>query len=80
MERFYRNLLGRREDGTARMPKAEALAEAKAWLRTQSAADEPATRSDPRPSRKAPSPARPAVTRFDHPYYWAGFILIGDPN
>jgi CHAT domain-containing protein len=80
MQRFYQNLLGSRAGLAQPLPKAEALAEAKAWLRTQSAADDPATRSEPRPSRKAPSPSRPAVTRFDHPYYWAGFILIGDPN
>ena len=33
MARFYRNLLGKREGLTAPMPKAEALAEAKRWLR-----------------------------------------------
>ena len=33
MARFYRNLLGKREGLTAPMPKAEALAEAKQWLR-----------------------------------------------
>jgi hypothetical protein len=78
MKRFYQNLLGRREDGKAPMPKAEALSEAKAWLRTQSAPDAPATRSGPRTSLKGR--AQPAVIRFDHPYYWAGFILIGNPN
>ena len=33
MQRFYANLLGRRPGLTAPMPKAEALREAKAWLR-----------------------------------------------
>ncbi len=33
MARFYRNLLGKREGLKAPMPKAEALAEAKRWLR-----------------------------------------------
>ena len=33
MQRFYANLLGRRAGLTAPMPKAEALREAKAWLR-----------------------------------------------
>ena len=60
------------------MPKAEALNEAKVWLRTQSAAADPVTRSEPRKSLKAQAPA--AMTQFDHPYYWAGFILVGDPN
>jgi tetratricopeptide (TPR) repeat protein len=34
MERFYQNLLGKREGLKAPLPKAAALAEAKAWLRT----------------------------------------------
>ncbi len=33
MQRFYANLLGRRTGLTAPMPKAEALREAKTWLR-----------------------------------------------
>ena len=33
MQRFYANLLGRRAGLTGPMPKAEALREAKAWLR-----------------------------------------------
>src|SRR5207245_9438164 len=33
MQRFYANLLGRRPGLTGPMPKAEALREAKAWLR-----------------------------------------------
>ena len=33
MDRFYRNLLGKREGLKAPLPKAEALAEAKSWLR-----------------------------------------------
>jgi CHAT domain-containing protein len=37
MKRFYQNLLGKRQDLNAAMPKAEALGEAKVWLRTQSA-------------------------------------------
>jgi CHAT domain-containing protein len=78
MRRFYQNLLGKREDGKAPLPKAEALSEAKAWLRAQSAEDHSATRSEPRKSLKGRAQA--AVTRFDHPYYWAGFILVGDPS
>jgi CHAT domain-containing protein len=78
MRRFYQNLLGKREDGKAPLPKADALSEAKAWLRAQSAGDNSATRSEPRKSLKGRAQA--AVTRFDHPYYWAGFILVGDPS
>ena len=33
MQRFYANLLGRREGLTGPMPKAEALRESKSWLR-----------------------------------------------
>jgi CHAT domain-containing protein len=62
MERFYTNLLGgERSDGTSVRPassKAEALRDAREWLRTY--VDE--------------TGARP----FEHPAYWAPFILIGD--
>jgi CHAT domain-containing protein len=39
MQRFYANLLGRRSGLSAPMPKAEALREAKAWLRGSSRSD-----------------------------------------
>lgn len=80
MQRFYQNLLGRR-DGLARpMPKADALDEAKRWLRglsVQQVAE--LTRSKPRPQKPSTSTPPPAQRAFDHPHYWAGFILIGDP-
>jgi CHAT domain-containing protein/tetratricopeptide (TPR) repeat protein len=85
MTRFYENLLG---EGTDKpMPKAEALAEAKRWLRglgpaevSQLTKDLPTrgTRGRVVP-RNAPGPA-PAVRSYEHPYYWSGFILIGDPR
>jgi CHAT domain-containing protein/tetratricopeptide (TPR) repeat protein len=80
MQRFYENLLGRRAGLAGAMPKAEALSEAKQWLRMLTAkqlAD--LTRSNPRPARRR---AAQAATRrsYDHPYYWAAFILIGDPD
>jgi tetratricopeptide (TPR) repeat protein len=76
MQRFYENLLGSR---AGPLPKAEALAEAKAWLRGL-ASEEVAslTRSGPRKTLKGQT--HPAVARFDHPYYWSGFVLIGDPD
>jgi CHAT domain-containing protein len=49
MERFYRDLAGG-------MGKAEALREAKEWLRSREGG------------------------RYEHPYYWAPFVLIGEPG
>ncbi len=96
MDRFYRNLLGKREGLDKPMAKALALDEAKQWLRnlsTEDAATRLATISKgvsrgagakaielapPKP----PAEAKPdgAKKPFDHPKYWAAFILIGDPN
>jgi tetratricopeptide (TPR) repeat protein len=86
MRRFYQNLLGRRPDLDRPLPKAEALAEAKRWLRSLTVADAdrlrasvPAVeRSDKirGPSRSAAKAGRP----YEHPFYWAAFILIGDPS
>jgi CHAT domain-containing protein/tetratricopeptide (TPR) repeat protein len=79
MERFYRNLLSKDADSRKRISKAKALREAKAWLRNLSEAEvADRTRGDLRISLKGNPVAR--RTRFDHPYYWAGFILVGDPN
>jgi CHAT domain-containing protein len=95
MQRFYANLLGRRPGLTAPMPKAESLREAKAWLRGLTR-DEAATLAANllrgvergkglRPRQKAEVAAalpggagndRP----FSHPFYWAAFVLVGDPD
>ena len=78
MTRFYQNLLGRRAGLHGPLPKAEALREAKEWLRGLTVVEAAAlTRSEPRPPAEA-APA--AARRYDHPYYWAAFILIGDPR
>ena len=83
MRRFYENLLGNRPGLGGPMPKAEALAEAKSWLRTRDASqaeqalqDAGLTRGE-RPGTAAPaaSPVRP----YEHPYFWAAFLLVGDP-
>jgi CHAT domain-containing protein len=86
MTRFYENLLGHRQDLKKPLPKAEALAEAKRWLRTLSAEDVARLQKDlPRqervgtktgPSRETALSAHP----YEHPYYWSAFILIGDPE
>jgi CHAT domain-containing protein len=94
MARFYQNLLGRRAGLSGPLAKAEALHEAKEWLRNltqEEVGDELAAldRGEIRPLAKASGPAvgeaahssKPAGIRpYAHPYYWAAFILIGDPR
>jgi CHAT domain-containing protein len=100
MGRFYENLLGKRDGLNGPMKKAEALAEAKAWLRglsREEAMQRAAKMSDGvargrRP--KLPPSAVPGAEEgeakgragraadrpYAHPYYWAAFVLIGDPD
>jgi CHAT domain-containing protein len=90
MDRFYANLLGQRDGLTKPLGKAEALAEAKRWLRTlprAEAVQRAATltggveRGKGRPALP-PSPAVPETTGdeppYAHPFYWAAFVLVGD--
>ena len=93
MARFYENLLGKRK-GTKPLGRAAALAEAKAWLRNLSRAE--ATKrlaalvdGVPRGERgsiKAALPThKPDAPKgedrpFAEPYFWAAFVLIGDPD
>jgi tetratricopeptide (TPR) repeat protein len=94
MDRFYRNLLGKRLDGGRPMSKAVALREAKEWLRTLTAAEalerlgsltQGVVRGE-RPARQEmhavprPKEAGPDYKPYAHPRYWAAFILIGDPD
>ncbi len=82
MTRFYQNLLGKRPAMSKPMPKAEALREAKTWLRSltvdQIDSEKAALqRGDVRPLGKVNlSGKRP----YDHPHYWAAFVLVGDPD
>jgi tetratricopeptide (TPR) repeat protein len=95
MTRFYQNLLGKRQGLESPLPKAEALREAKAWLRGLGRPEveelaahlaKGAVRGTQEPKKDSPSPAvaQPIVPAgehpFAHPYYWAAFILIGDPE
>jgi tetratricopeptide (TPR) repeat protein len=100
MNRFYENLLGKRDGLKGPMGKADALAEAKSWLRGLSrdeAAQRAAKMSDgvargkrPKLPPVLPAEAKEAETRekastdrdrpYAHPYYWAAFVLIGDPD
>jgi CHAT domain-containing protein len=97
MSRFYENMLGKRRGLKGPMPKAAALAEAKAWLRGLSrdqaaqrvaqlgngaarGKDKPALPVMPE-AAKVPGEAKNDKDRpFAHPYYWAAFVLIGDPD
>jgi CHAT domain-containing protein len=90
MRRFYADLLGARPGLSQPMAKAEALAEAKTWLRSLDADEasselESLERGGKRPARKpggtGPPSAKAAVVRpYDHPYYWAAFVLVGNPD
>jgi CHAT domain-containing protein len=95
MARFYQNLLGKRPGLGKPMPKAEALDEAKRWLRDLTADEAGSERAaldrgtvrplvdqaDSPAPRAGSSTAQPAGVRpYAHPYHWASFILIGDPR
>src|SRR5262249_33562346 len=94
MDRFYRNLLGKREAGAKPMAKAEALREAKQWLRHLTA-DEALARlgvitkgvvRGERPAREEmkavpkPKDAPTDYRPYAHPRYWPPFIPIADPE
>jgi hypothetical protein len=95
MQRFYANLLGKREGLKAPLGKAAALAEAKRWLRTlpreqalkhAAAVYQGIERSKGRtkppllPVLPEPVPAAKEDCPYAHPYYWAAFVLTGDPQ
>src|SRR5262249_54169541 len=95
MDRFYLNLTGQREGLKAPLGKAEALSEAKSWLRALSleeATERLGTITDGVARGKGQGPlkvvppaadpkAGPKQARpFAHPRYWAAFVLIGEPD
>jgi len=93
MDRFYQNLLGRREGLESPLNKAESLAEAKEWLRslTGSQATDFAVNLSQRIARGAghkthvvdlvpPTASDADAHPYEHPYFWAAFVLIGDPE
>jgi len=93
MDRFYQNLLGKRDGLDAPLQKAEALAEAKHWLRSLTvpqAAELVAELSHGvarGPGHKTkvvdlvpPTAPDPEAHPYDHPYFWAAFVLVGDPE
>jgi CHAT domain-containing protein len=95
MQRFYANVLGRRPGLTGPLPKAEALGEAKKWLRGLRRAEvrELAAALTEGAERGKGSKARPPgegtrvvpagdddACPYAAPYFWAAFVLIGDPG
>jgi tetratricopeptide (TPR) repeat protein len=86
MARFYQNLLGKRPELKAPLSKAEALREAKHWLRDLTAAEVEVLQNELRNGRLGAAPVGPrdeemeAERPYAHPHYWAAFILIGDPH
>jgi CHAT domain-containing protein len=95
MQRFYANMLGRRPGLTALMHKAEALQEAKIWLRNLRRSEVLAAATElsggvergkgaTKRQVKEFSPTFPVGGNNDRPYaapyYWAAFVLAGDPD
>ncbi len=92
MVRFYENLLGKRTELKQALGRAEALAEAKRWLAglERRKAEALAARLGGGVLRGTEKTAPPVVKGkpaklpggekpFAHPYYWAAFVLVGDP-
>jgi hypothetical protein len=92
MQRFYQNLLGKREGLKGPSAKAEALAEAKAWLHglSREEALKRAAQLSKGVDRGKGRKVQPLLVQaagkdngdgkgrpFAHPYYWAAFVLIG---
>jgi CHAT domain-containing protein len=91
MTRFYENLLGTRAGLKSPLHKAEALAEAKRWLRERTAEEikealwrlpRGYTGASPKDvlKKRRPVGTPETIRHYEHRYFWAGFILIGDPD
>jgi hypothetical protein len=95
MQRFYANLLGRRPGLTSPMPKAQALQEAKAWLRELRRTEALALTAElsggverGKGARRRPAEVLPVAVPagasqdrpFAAPHFWAAFVLVGDPD
>jgi CHAT domain-containing protein len=81
MHRFYENLLGARPELAGPMNRADALADARGWLKdldAQQAVERLKSLGVPVPPELAERRGR--VRPFRHPFYWAPFILVGDPG
>jgi tetratricopeptide (TPR) repeat protein len=95
MQRFYADLLGSRPGLGAPMAKAEALSEAKTWLRTLSRAEALAVTAklsggiERGKGAKARPPTEVDATvpsggdndrPYASPHFWGAFVLAGDPD
>jgi CHAT domain-containing protein/tetratricopeptide (TPR) repeat protein len=94
MTRFYQNMLGKRPGLSRPLPKAEALQEAKQWLRSltvdqvdgalaalQRGEVRPLVREKGAPARKeTPALKSGTIMPYEHPHFWAAFVLVGDPD
>ena len=84
MHRFYQNLTVLPGEVRSPLTTAAALQEAKQWLRTIDIHDlDEQLRTAPaelrsKIRRRVAASQTPAARPFDHPYFWAPFILIGD--
>jgi CHAT domain-containing protein/tetratricopeptide (TPR) repeat protein len=95
MLRFYENLLGARKELKAALPRAQALEEARRWLRELPRQDvkrlasalvagklSGTTRGEVVELNVQERPVKlPAGDRpYAHPFFWAAFVLVGDPE
>jgi CHAT domain-containing protein len=92
MVRFYENLLGKRQGLKKPMGRAVSLDEAKKWLRTLSRKDAErlatlhtggvlrGSEGDEKPPAKVKPVELKGDKPFGHPFFWAAFTLIGDPD
>jgi len=95
MQRFYANLLGRRPGLTSPMAKADALREAKAWLRglrrvevlAETAELSGGVQRGKGAKARQPDELAAAVPGggdndrpYASPHFWAAFVLAGDPD
>jgi tetratricopeptide (TPR) repeat protein len=84
MTRFYQNLLGKRDGLSNPMPKAEGLREAKMWLRglTRESADAATLELNhfSRSGLHREAGRYIGDHPYEHPHFWAAFVLVGDPD
>ena len=85
MRRFYETVLGKRPGLACPMAKADAAGRSEGMAEgpgrnagEQSLTNAGLARGEERKAKTTQSAN--AVHPFEHPYYWAAFVLIGDPN